>query len=173
MCSVDLAYTSSTRTAPTRAFFHKLARSNSTARRPPRTRRSERGGTSVIQLLVYMSTLEQDGCGEGGVRELLSTCVDRGERDCGPMKNMTFVCCMREPGELLAVCRLLAAELEAAAPANTLNNEKSTWAHWRVGGQLTAGSCGSQLPSAAVPLPGVPAPCGLGPCACPLVFSIM
>ena len=35
-----------------------------------------------------------------------------------------------DSGELLAICRLLAAELEAAAPANTLANERSNWKHW-------------------------------------------
>ena len=35
-----------------------------------------------------------------------------------------------DEGELLAVCRLLAAELEAAAPATTLANERSNWKHW-------------------------------------------
>ena len=32
--------------------------------------------------------------------------------------------------ELMAICRLLSAELEAAAPANTLSNESSNWKHW-------------------------------------------
>ena len=36
----------------------------------------------------------------------------------------------RDRGELVSICRLLAAELETAAPANTLSNEKSNWKHW-------------------------------------------
>ena len=36
----------------------------------------------------------------------------------------------RHVEELHSMCRLLAAELEAAAPANTLKNEASNWRHW-------------------------------------------
>jgi len=35
-----------------------------------------------------------------------------------------------DDGELLAIARLLSAELESAAPANTLSNESSNWTHW-------------------------------------------
>ena len=35
-----------------------------------------------------------------------------------------------DTGELHSICRLLAAELEAAAPPNTLRNEASNWRHW-------------------------------------------